>query len=221
MLRLPFTPEAFFAIFEAYNAWTWPLATVFFVFALLAVRVLPHPSVRNTRIVATVLAVMWGFAGIVYHGVFFSRINPAAYGFAALFVVQAALLVRVALQPGAVRFEARRSLRTLAGGTLIAYALFVYPLWGFAVGHVFPRAPMFGTAPCPLTLFTVGVLLLARPPGRLGLLVIPLLWAAIGSTAAFTLSVPQDLGLLVALGLGVALAPTWVRPKGRRVSPAG
>lgn len=54
-----------------------------------------------------------------------------------------------------------------------------------------------------------GVLMLAKMPVLRAVVVVPILWAAIGSTAAFTLGVYQDLGLLVAgvLGLVMLLLP--------------
>lgn len=58
--------------------------------------------------------------------------------------------------------------------------------------------------PCPTTIYTFGLLFWAVRPIPRHLLVIPLLWSFIGSTAVFLLSVVQDLGLLVA-GLLVLL----------------
>jgi hypothetical protein len=37
----------------------------------------------------------------------------------------------------------------------------VYPLLGIRFGHSYPRAPLFGVAPCPTTIFTFGLLLWA------------------------------------------------------------
>lgn len=56
---------------------------------------------------------------------------------------------------------------------------------------------MFGVAPCPTTIFTFGLLLLTRGPVPLRLLVIPLLWALVGASAALHLGVREDLGLVV------------------------
>ena len=68
--------------------------------------------------------------------------------------------------------------------------------------------PTFGV-PCPTTLLTLGILSIANGRGSGLLLAIPVLWAAIGGSAAFLLGVPQDLGLIVAalLVLGVKARP--------------
>ena len=88
---------------------------------------------------------------------------------------------------------------------LISYALMVYPLLGVLFGHVYPAAPTFG-APCPTTIFTFGVLFLLREPFPRYVLVIPILWAGIGGSAAFSLGVAEDYGLIVAGLAGLALA---------------
>ncbi len=63
---------------------------------------------------------------------------------------------------------------------------------------------MFGIAPCPVTLFTFGVLLLTTAPVPRWLLIIPLAWSLLGGTAAFMLGVPQDWPLLFS-GLTIVL----------------
>jgi hypothetical protein len=85
----------------------------------------------------------------------------------------------------------------IAGGTLIVFALLLYPAIGHFLGHRYPAAPTFGL-PCPTTIFTLGVLLFAAHPVPRWVLVVPLLWAAVGSVAAFQLGVLEDLAMLVA-----------------------
>jgi hypothetical protein len=52
--------------------------------------------------------------------------------------------------------------------------------------------------PCPTTIFTFGLLLWTERAVPKYLLVIPLLWTVIGSSAAWLLGFWEDLGLLVA-----------------------
>jgi hypothetical protein len=75
---------------------------------------------------------------------------------------------------------------------------------GALAGHTFPNAPTFGL-PCPTTLFTFGLLLLAAPGLHRALVIGPLAWALVGGTAAFALGVPQDYGLFVAAVIGFYL----------------
>ncbi len=72
------------------------------------------------------------------------------------------------------------------------------------VRHPFPAMPTF-SLPCPTTTFTIGLLAFAVAPYLRSVLVVPILWAVVGTQAAFLLGVPQDLGLGVAGRVGVVL----------------
>jgi hypothetical protein len=93
---------------------------------------------------------------------------------------------------------------------LVVYSFVVYPLVGLLVTHPYPETPLFGVAPCPTTIFTLGLLLLVRHPRPWVPALIPLLWSVIGGSAAFLLDVPQDLGLLAAAILW--LVGSLIRP---------
>ena len=81
----------------------------------------------------------------------------------------------------------------------MSYAAILYPLIGLATGHHYPETPMFGVTPCPVTIFTFGLLLFTVRPVPRWLLVIPFIWSLIGGSAAILLNVPQD-WLLLASG---------------------
>lgn len=188
---LPFSAEQFLAVFAAYNAAVWPAQVGAYVVGLIAIIGMVHPGARSDRIVAAALAGMWLFTGIAYHWLQFAAINSAAYAFGAGFVLQAGLLL-YAGSVGRVRFGVPKSRMRLAVGLmLILYAAIAYPLIGLAL-HGYPAVPLFGITPCPVTIFTLGCLLLTT--GRIPWWVggIPVLWSLIGGTAAFLLSVHQD-----------------------------
>jgi len=92
--------------------------------------------------------------------------------------------------------------RRVAAWALMGYAIVLYPVLLIWSGHVYPAAPTFGVTPCPLTIFTFGMLLLLQDL-RWSTLVVPLGWSVIGGSAAFLLGVYPDLMLPVA---GVATA---------------
>lgn len=195
---LPFTHEQFVAVFAAYNTLMWPAQAAAYVIALAIVAVLGRPGTLPRIVVAGGLALMWAWTGIVYHGIFFSRINAAAMAFGGLFALQAVLLV-VAGARGQLRFsEMRTGAWAAVGWVLVAYAAVIYPLAGFAAGMTYPGMPVFGITPCPVVLFTFGVLLLARAVPW-WLVPIPAAWALIGGSAAALLGVPQDWPLLASV----------------------
>lgn len=194
-MTLPFTPAQFDAVFARYNAAIWPAQAVAIV---LGAAIVLWAWTGRSRPVAAGLALMWGWTGLAYHAAHFSAINPAAWAFAALFVVQALLLGRHAASRAALRLQPPAGVRGVLAVGLIAYAMLLYPLIGRLGGHAWDALPMFGVTPCPVTLFTFGVLLLCADRVPMRLLVVPVLWSLIGGSAAWLLHVPQDGVLLVA-----------------------
>jgi len=160
-VSLPFTSDEFFDVLAAYNRSFWPIALALWAYALATAVVLARHHGR-TRFAAAMLAVQWVWAGVAYHAVFFTAINPAAWLFAALFVVEGALLAWFGVVHEQLRFSSTGSLRHVAAWTLIISAL-LYPVLAGAEGHAFPRTPTFGV-PCPTTLLTIGWLLAADAP---------------------------------------------------------
>lgn len=208
-MLLPFTQDQFLAVFAAYNLAVWPAQFVAYVLGLGMVLALLRPTRHSNRMVGAGLALMWGWTGVAYHALFFAPMNKAAHAFAALFVVQGLLFAHAALLRSDLRFARGHGPRAWLGWALIVYAALVYPLIGVA-SHGYAAMPMFGITPCPVTLFSFGVLLLAQPPMPRRLLVIPLVWAMVGGSAAFLLAVPQDWPLLAS---GLLVVPwLWLHP---------
>lgn len=199
-MGLPFTRAEFFAVFAAYNEAVWPAQLALGGLAIVAAWA---ARTGRGRAAAWALAILWAWAGVVYHWGFFRAINPAATLFAALFLTQALLFAGTAVR-GGWGAGAVAGWRGAAGWALVLFAMVVYPLWGLAAGHE-PRAlPVLGV-PCPTTILTLGVLLwIPAGPPRV-LLVVPLLWSVVGGSAAFVLGVPQDLGLPVAAAISLPL----------------
>jgi hypothetical protein len=199
---LPFTREQFVAVFADYNNALWPMQLVAYLLGAIMLVVLvraPRPA-NNTRdyIIGSGLAAMWIWAGIAYHGFYFSTINTAAFFFAALFVLQAVLLLYFTIR-GRLMFTMAHGFSRWLGWAFIIYAMVIYPLVGMWSGHRYPELPMFGVTPCPVTIFTVGLFVLAQAPLPRWLLVIPFFWSVIGGSAVIVLGVSQDWPLVLCL----------------------
>jgi uncharacterized protein DUF6064 len=195
-VKLPFTVDQFFDVFRRYNDAVWPAQWVLVALALIAIAGAVRATARAARIVSASLACLWLWMAFAYHIAFFSKINPMAPVFGALFLVQGLLLLPLGGHKELV-FEPRRDLAGVMGALLVIYALVIYPALGFVLGRRYPALPTFGL-PCPTTIFTLGLLLWARPAATRRIVVIPLLWAAIATAAALRLGVREDLGLTVA-----------------------
>jgi len=192
-MQLPFSVTQFVTVFTEYNAAIWPSQLAAYAGGVAAIVLAFRKSRFSGVAIAGILAAFWAFTGIGYQLLSFAPINPAARIFAAAFVVEAVLLLVAGLR-GRLTFAFDGSARSWAGVGLVAWAMVGYPLLGFVFGHGFPNGPVFGLTPCPLAIFTFGMLLLAERPPRY-LAIVPVLWAAIGTTAALTLGVREDLTL--------------------------
>jgi hypothetical protein len=209
-------------VFTHYNETVWPAQIFLLLIAVVCVVGLLHrppsssASSRQNALIGSLLAALWAWMAIVYHFIFFSKINAAAWIFGGAFLVQAALLIRQTLLGGLDftldhRDRAPR-LRALVGSALIFYSLFGYPIVGALAGDRYPATPTFGL-PCPTTIFTLGLLLFARTPKLpISVLIVPLAWAVIGTSAAIGLGVIGDFGLPFA-ALTIVLLLVFTRPK--------
>ena len=210
MMQLPFTRAQFFEAFASYNHAVWPAQIVALIAALLCVALLFRPGAAAGRATSLALASLWAWAGLVYHWGFFTRINPAAWVFGGLFLAQALLFAWSGVATTRLRFSPIRGLRSATGVVLVGFALLAYPAIGYLIGERYPAAPTFGL-PCPITLFTLGMLSFAQPPVPRVVFLVPLLWSAVGALAAFQLGVYQDLALLAA---GAVAAVGFFQPPG-------
>jgi len=197
-------------VFARYNQSVWPAQIALNGLALTCIGLAFLRGAAAGRWISALLAVLWFWVAVAYHFAFFSGINAAAWVFGGLAFAGGFIFLWIGTLKKALRFSPVGGWRGAIGGLLIAYALVVYPLLGLLLGHRYPAAPTFGV-PCPTTIFTLGLLLFASPPAPRLAFVVPVLWAAVGSVAAFSLGVVEDFGLLAA-GI-VAIGAAFRRPR--------
>ena len=188
---VPFTASEFLDVFAAYNQALWPLVAMLWVLtALVMVAALARASALPMP-VRLLLAVHWLWAGLVYHALFFTAINPAAWLFAAMFVTQGVMLV---MFPSGQRAGTIRSgsVRRVVSSVFVLYGL-LYPAIAWADGFDYPRMPTFGV-PCPTVVLTIGFLI-SSSTHSIRLSAIPIAWSFIGGTAAWLFGVHADLAL--------------------------
>jgi len=195
-MSLPFTPEQFFAVFSRYNHGVWPMQVVLVAIAILILALLFSEREGASRQIAKLLAALWAWMAVVYHFQYFAAINPAAWIFGCAFLLGGFAFVWFGVVKEKLVFRPVAGARGVSGVTMVVLALALYPAIGYALGHRYPAAATFGL-PCPTTIFTLGVLLFAVRPVPRWALVVPLLWAVVGSVAAFLFGVYEDLALLV------------------------
>ena len=211
-------PDPLLALFAEYNPAIWPLQLVAYAGAVgLLGLVVVRPSRRMDRLLSAFLAAVWLFIGIVFHGLFVRRMDATqSLVYMAAFAAQAGLFIAYGVVGHRLAYAPARNASSIVGWTAIGYALVVYPLIGIALGHPYPQAPLFGAAPCPTTILTLGVLLLARPPLPKRLLVVPLAWALVATPAAVGRGIVEDVAMLVVAILAVVIVAVRDRHRADR-----
>jgi hypothetical protein len=212
-MSLPFTLDQFLDVFRRYNLAVWPMQWILVILGVVAIALAMHDRSGSRRWVSGILAALWMWMAFAYHWAFFASVNRAAVLFAAAFAIQGALFAWMVFHVPTVSYRPQSTVATVLGAILLAYALVVYPAIGYVVGHHYPAAPTFGV-PCPTTIFTLALLVWAgaRLPRRV--LIVPLLWSLVGTSAAVTLGMVEDFGLFAAAVATVI----WV-PLRRRATP--
>jgi hypothetical protein len=206
--------EEFFALVEVYNTKCWPVHIVTFLLGVGAVILTVVRAAYSDRIISAILASLWLWSGIVFLMTFFSDLTPelltfAVPGFAytsgALFVVQGILFLYFGVIRGFLAYRSEGGPFATVGLVAIVYAMVVYPIIGYVTGHALPGYPLFGSAPCPVTIFTIGMLMLANRRMPQVVPIIPMIWGLIGIVAVAVFKVWADVGLFAAGILAVVI----------------
>lgn len=189
-METPFTTEQFFEVFEKYNSAVFPFQLIILALGFLAVFLIPGNKNFQNSLIAGFLGFLWLWIGIFYHIAFFTSINKAAYAFGGLFIIQG-IFFFIELFRKKLEFSFSGQLREYFGYFFIVFGLILYPIISYLLEASFVKTISLGL-PCPTTIFTFGVLMLANNKLSKYLLIIPTIWAIIGTGAAINFDVYQD-----------------------------
>jgi hypothetical protein len=205
-MKVPFTVEQFMGVFQSYNQGIWPLQIVAYFLGIAAVVLALRRARYSDQVISGILALMWVWNGIVFHLIYSSAINPMARIFGPLFVLEGLLVFWFGAVRSQLSFRPAAGWRGGLGAVMILYAMIVYPIVGTLAGHIFPRAPIFGVAPCPTVIFTFGMFLWTTARFPKYLLVVPFLWSILATNVALPpFNVREDFGLLISGVVATAL----------------
>lgn len=199
---LMFSPETYFRLYELYNADLWPAQVLVLALTVKLVMLTDRPSAAGSRWTGLLLALAWGVIAWFFFLERYADINLAAPWFAAGFFVQAALWAGAAVL-GRPRYAWAEGALGRAGLALLGYAVVVHPLLGPLAGREWQGVELFGLAPDPTALGTLGLLLTARR-SPWWLWPLPLAWCAVIGLTHLVMAVP--LGLATPLLALVAVA---------------
>ena len=90
---MPFTTDQFFGVFGSYNRAFLVVVVALWLASIGTIAFVSRDPVRRSRTLSLFLGVLWLWNADVYHALFFTRINPAAWLFAALYGPSAAVLL--------------------------------------------------------------------------------------------------------------------------------
>jgi len=211
---LLFSQRTYYRLYELYNLEWWPLQIVALALGIAVLALWRRGGDRAGRAIAAILALGWLWVAWAFHGQRYASINPAAGYFAWAFVVQALLLlwfgvVRSRLAPApSVRMRQR------AGLGLFLFALLIFPLIGPLLGRNWTQAELFGMAPDPTALATLGVLLAINLRHVGWLFPVPVAWCLVSGATLWAMDVPE-FWIAPLLAVGSVLMQAWPRRPGK------
>jgi hypothetical protein len=208
---LLFSPRVYWRLFELHNAALWPLHVVTLAVGLFIMLLIARRSAVWTRWVPLTLAVLWIFVGWSFLWNRYATINWAASYIAPTFIFEGALLL-IASATNALSFDERRPADGI-GYLMLGFALVGLPLLAPLQGRGWASSEVFGIAPDPTVMATLGVLLIVRGWPVPWLLPIPMLWCLLSGMTLQTMEEPQAWAPYAAVALASA-AWLWrmVRP---------
>ena len=202
---LMFSPRTYYRLFELYNAAIWPAQFVAIALGVAILVLLSRGEPWSGRAVVAALAACWLWVAWAFFALRYDTINWAGSYIAAGFAIEALLLLWVGIARNSLRLRKSSDLAGRAGFAIVLYALAIHPLINMLVGRPLMQVELFGVAPDPTAIATIGVVAAAHQP-HWGLLVIPLLWCAVSGGTLWTMQSPDALVLPAAAVLALVLA---------------
>ena len=218
---LLFSPRTYYRLIERHNAAVWPAHVVTLALGLVVGVLIRQPTPWRVRAAAALLAALWAWVGWAFVARQYATINWAATYFALLFAVETLLLGWIVAAPGALRTgrlrdatDAPGDARNVAGAALFGFALLLYPMLAPVLGRGWAQAEVFGVAPDPTALGTLGVLLRADGLPHGVLLAAPVLWCLLSGATLWAMGSAET--WIVLPGAALAVALTVARARGPR-----
>jgi hypothetical protein len=204
---LMFAPRTYWRLFELHNEAMWPLQVLTTLVALIVVAAVWRGPPAALRAGVALLAVCWAWVAWTFLWQRYAPVFSAADAFALGFALQAVVLLALTLRGGLQRSTHATSRNT--GLALLVWAVLMHPLLAGISSRPWAQAEVFGLAPDPTAIGTLGVLLcLTSCQGMarvwLGVAwVLAVLWCAMAAATLWTMGSLQ--GWVPALAAGVAL----------------
>jgi hypothetical protein len=200
---LLFSSRTYYRLFELYNLEWWPLQIAALGLGVAVLALGWRGGARAGPALAVILALGWLWIAWAFHWQRYASINLAAGYFAWAGVLEALLLLWLGGVRGRFAAAPACRLQQRAGLGLFAFALLVFPMIGPLLGRNWAQAEVFGMAPDPTALATLGILLCAGVRPVWWLFPIPVAWCLVSGATLWALASPDypvvPLGALLAV----------------------
>ena len=183
---LLFAPRTYYRLFELYNAEIWPMHVVTLVAGVTILVLVRDRTPWRGRLIAAILAACWLWVAWAFHWQRYATINWAASYFAAGFAIEALLLIWIGTVRDRLTFDSNERAIARIGIAIFVFAFLVQPLVGLILGREWLQIEVFGVAPDPTVVATLGLLLAANRITWIAL-PIPLLWCLLGGATLWVM----------------------------------
>ena len=205
---LLFSAQTYHRLLELYNREIWPVQLVALVLGLVIVACLFSAAAWRGKVIAAILAACWLWVAWAFHLERYATINWAANYFAIGFVIEALLLLWAGLVRAELACVPVNGTIQIAGIGVVVFAVVVQPLIGPMMGRPWLQAEIFGIAPDPTVVATLGILLLATRRPLWILLIIPSMWCVISGATLWAMESREAL-IMPLIALLVLLLTIW------------
>ena len=206
--------EDFYSTLSAYNEAVLPITIITYLLGIIAIYLTLRRSDNSSRMISAILSFLWIWSGVVFFVIFFGPMEAEFLGQTmsgiwylggVLFIVQGILFLIFGVVRDSLSFRMTGDGNSIFGVILITYAMIIYPIIGFLTGFSHPRYPVFGTGPCPLTIFTLGFLQWTDRKMPTIIAIIPFIWSLMGIMPILELNVWADIGEMLSGIIGFPL----------------
>lgn len=195
-MDIPFTSEQFFEVIRNYNLAFFPIQLLIILLAIFSILLIHSRGNSKNRIIGGFIGILWIWMGIAYHLICFTSINKAAYFFGGLFNIQGTLLLVETFLRKNLEFEIKSQLKDYIAYFFVWFGAVLYPVLIYFLEKSVAMTITLGL-PCPSTILTFGFLMLTNKKLPKYLLIIPSIWALIGTGAALNFGVYPDYLLII------------------------
>ena len=182
---LMFSPEAYFRLYEINNTTLWPLQIIVVLAALAICFLSLKKDPQSDRVISIILAMFWALIAWQFFYQLFAKINLAAPWYSIGFAIESVALLMI--------FFTGRNRFSKTGFLLFLYALLIQPLIGVLSGRDWPGMEIFGIAPDPTALGTLGLLMMRTGMAAKILTLIPLAWCVVSGLTYLAMELPHGL----------------------------